>query len=82
VVLGFHKNIAGAEMRLVQAEVPEHRVRLPLLIDEIADMERAERAAAQLAPGGEVGSLRELVSTHWSLIYWEPMNPHFAARSR
>jgi hypothetical protein len=81
-VLGFHQNIAGAEIRLVQAEVPEYRVRLPLLLDELGDLGRAERAAAQLAPGGEVGPLRELVNTHWSLIYWEPMKRHLAASAR
>jgi hypothetical protein len=81
-VLGFHANVAGAEIRLVHAEVPEYRVRVPLLIDDLADVERAERAAAHLAPGGEVGPLRQLVSTHWSLIYWEPMKQYFAARPR
>src|SRR5207248_1364040 len=45
VVLGFHRNLAGAEIRLVQAEVPEYRVRLPFIIDELADIERAEGAA-------------------------------------
>ena len=82
VVLGFHPNVAGAEIRLLQAEVPEYRVRLPLVIDELAEIERAERAAQQLAPGGEVGPLRELVNTHWSLVYWEPMKHYFAARAR
>ncbi|HET6149233.1 MAG TPA: hypothetical protein VFH68_16970 [Polyangia bacterium] len=82
VVLGFHRNLAGAEIRLVQVEVPDYRVRLPLIIDELGDIERAERAAQHLAPGGEVGPLREIVNTHWSLVYWEPMKQFFAARAR
>jgi hypothetical protein len=81
-VLSFNRNVAGSEIQLVQVNVPEYRVRLPLLLDELADIERAERAAAQLAPGGEVGPLRALVNTHWSFIYWEPMKRFFEGRRR
>lgn len=28
---------------------------------------------------GEVGPLSEIVNTHWSLLYWEPMRQHFRA---
>ena len=79
-ILTFKKNIAGAEIGLVQTEVPEYRVRIPLMLDELGDMDCATRAAAQLAPGGEVGPLQTLVNTHWSLIYWEPMKHYFAAQ--
>jgi hypothetical protein len=29
---------------------------------------------------GEVGPLSQIVNTHWSLLYWEPMRSHFAPR--
>jgi hypothetical protein len=57
VVLTFRENAAGAEIQLVQANVPDYRVR----IDET----------------GEAGPLSEIVNTHWSLLYWEPMRRYF-----
>ena len=82
VVLDFHPNVAGAEIQLVQSGVPSYDVRLPLTLEELADVDRAERAAAQSAPGGEVGPLSTLVNTHWSLVYWEPMKRYFQARQQ
>ena len=29
---------------------------------------------------GEVGPLSQIVNTHWSLLYWEPMQHYFAPR--
>jgi hypothetical protein len=29
---------------------------------------------------GEVGPLSQIVNTHWSLLYWEPMRHYFAPR--
>ena len=29
---------------------------------------------------GEIGPLSQIVNTHWSLLYWEPMRRHFAPR--
>jgi uncharacterized protein YndB with AHSA1/START domain len=82
VVLDFQSNVAGAEIQLVQIGVPDYDVRLPLTLEELADVHRAERAAAQSAPGGEVGPLSTLVNTHWSLVYWEPMKRYFHARQQ
>jgi hypothetical protein len=81
-VLLFRKNVAGAEIQLVQVDVPDYEVRLPLVLEELADIVRAERAAAQAAPGGEFGPLSTLVNTHWSLVYWEPMKRYFQSRPR
>ena len=80
VVLDFKANAVGAEIELVQVGVPDYEVRLPLTLEELADMPRAERAAAHSAPGGEVGPLSALVNTHWSLVYWEPMKRYFQSR--
>jgi uncharacterized protein YndB with AHSA1/START domain len=60
VILTFQKNLAGAEIQLVQVNVPEYTVRVP--------------------ETGEVGSLRSIVNTHWSLLYWEPMRQYFQQR--
>lgn len=57
VILTFHKNLAGAEIQLVQVNVPDYTVRVP--------------------ETGEIGSLRSIVNTHWSLLYWEPMKRYF-----
>lgn len=57
VVLTFRKNFAGAEIQLVQTNVPEYKVSIP--------------------DTGEIGSLCSIVSTHWSLLYWEPMRRYF-----
>jgi hypothetical protein len=32
----------------------------------------------KLPDTGEVGPLSEIVNTHWSLLYWEPMRHYFA----
>jgi hypothetical protein len=31
---------------------------------------------------GETGSLHDIVNTHWSLLYWEPMRGYFAVTAR
>ena len=31
----------------------------------------------QVPDTGEVGPLSEIVNTHWSLLYWEPMRQYF-----
>jgi uncharacterized protein YndB with AHSA1/START domain len=59
VVLTFRDNVAGAEIRLDQINVPNYTVRLP--------------------DTGEEGPLSEIVNTHWSLLYWEPMRRYFAS---
>jgi hypothetical protein len=61
VVLTFQKNLAGAEIQLVQVNVPEYNVHVP--------------------ETGETGSLRSIVNTHWSLLYWEPMRRYFQKRA-
>ena len=76
-ILLFKKNVAGAEIQLVQVGVPDYEVRLPVVLEELSDIPRAQRAAAEGAPGGEVGPLSTLVNTHWSLVYWEPMKRYF-----
>ena len=30
---------------------------------------------------GEIGPLSEIVNTHWSLLYWEPMRTYFQQMS-
>jgi uncharacterized protein YndB with AHSA1/START domain len=57
VVLTFAANAAGAEIRLMQANVPHYKVSGP--------------------ETGEVGSLSDIVNTHSSLLYWEPMRRYF-----
>jgi uncharacterized protein YndB with AHSA1/START domain len=57
VELTFVANFAGAEVRLVQGNVPSYRVRIP--------------------DTGEVGPLEEIVNTHWSVLYWDPMRRYF-----
>jgi uncharacterized protein YndB with AHSA1/START domain len=57
VILTFQKNLAGAEIQLVQVNVPDYTVSVP--------------------ETGESGSLRSIVNTHWSLLYWEPMKQYF-----
>ena len=59
VVLTFRDNLAGAEIRLDQTNVPDYKVMIP--------------------DTGEVGPLSQIVNTHWSLLYWEPMRHYFAA---
>jgi uncharacterized protein YndB with AHSA1/START domain len=57
VELTFVANFAGAEVRLVQGNVPSYRVRIP--------------------DTGEVGPLEQIVNTHWSVLYWDPMRRFF-----
>lgn len=57
VVLTFRDNFAGAEIRLVQVNIPHYKVHVP--------------------DTGEVGPLSDIVNTHWSLLYWEPMRQYF-----
>lgn len=57
VELTFVANFAGAEVRLVQGNVPSYRVRIP--------------------DTGEVGPLEQIVNTHWSVLYWDPMRRYF-----
>ena len=82
VALAFKKNLAGAEIQLVQVDVPDYEVRFPIGLEALADLPRAERDAAEGAPGGEAGVLSTIVNTHWSLVYWEPMKRYFQSRSR
>jgi Activator of Hsp90 ATPase homolog 1-like protein len=35
---------------------------------------------AKIPETGEVGPLSQLVNTHWSLLYWEPMRHYFAPK--
>ncbi len=57
VELTFAPNFAGAEVRLVQSNVPSYPVRIP--------------------DTGEVGPLEQIVNTHWSVLYWDPMRRYF-----
>lgn len=57
VELTFAANFAGAEVRLVQSNVPSYRVHIP--------------------DTGEVGPLEQIVNTHWSVLYWDPMRRYF-----
>jgi hypothetical protein len=57
VELTFAANFAGAEVRLIQGNVPGYRVRIP--------------------DTGEVGPLEQIVNTHWSVLYWDPMRKYF-----
>lgn len=57
VELTFVANFAGAEVRLVQGNVPSYRVHIP--------------------DTGEVGPLEQIVNTHWSVLYWDPMRRYF-----
>ena len=34
----------------------------------------------QIPDTGEVGPLSQIVNTHWSLLYWEPMRHYFAPK--
>jgi hypothetical protein len=35
---------------------------------------------AKIPETGDVGPLSQIVNTHWSLLYWEPMRHYFAPR--
>jgi uncharacterized protein YndB with AHSA1/START domain len=64
LVLTFHKTQAGAEIRLVQVNVPD--------FPDLAD--------AKAAASGMAGTETDEVNTNWYFRYWEPMRKFFAAQ--
>jgi len=63
LVLTFKKTQAGAEIRLVQVNVPD--------FPDMAD--------AKTAAGGAAGTETDAVNTNWYFRYWDPMRKYFAA---
>jgi uncharacterized protein YndB with AHSA1/START domain len=66
LVLTFHKTQAGAEIRLVQVNVPD--------FPDLAD--------AKAAASGAAGTETDAVNTNWYFRYWEPMRKFFAAQAK
>lgn len=66
LVLTFHKTPAGAEIRLVQVNVPD-----------FPDLNDAKAAANGTAP-----TETDEVNTNWYFRYWEPMRKYFAAQAK
>jgi uncharacterized protein YndB with AHSA1/START domain len=66
LVLSFHKTQAGAEIRLVQVNVPD--------FPDLAD--------AKAAASGAAGTETDAVNTNWYFRYWEPMRKYFATQAK
>ena len=66
LVLTFAKTPAGAEIRLVQVNVPD----FPDLTD------------AKATANGAAGTETDQVNTNWYFRYWEPMRKFFAAQAK
>ncbi len=61
-------------------EAAQHKLGNPAWVQTGEALKGFWLSAVKIPETGEIGPLSQIVNTHWSLLYWEPMRHHFAPR--